>query len=210
MDITFNSSLLNLRNVYCFFLVLSFFNAQAFEIKENNSDPSKLVAPPHEGTGHHTIHELNENYRLYQISQNDIEGYSEKLSGGDYNYPGLREDLGETMISRASTGKMAFEFLTGTVPSNYVDETVSFFFYSDIDLGNSEPYDVFLNGQPLLTFQANEDGTLKILNNPGNGNATYYLVKRDANNDGIGAFRLTVPTKSILKGPFSYLSVTFQ
>lgn len=188
------------RNIYYLFLILISINARALDNEDKKSNHLKIYAPLHEGTGHNAIHELNQNYRLYDICKNDIEGYSQKLLGGDYTYPCLREDLGDAMISRASTGKMAFEFLTGVIPADYTKETVSFFFYSDIDLGNSEPYDIFINGQALLTFQANEDGSLNIINNPGNGNASYILVKRDHNNDGIGAFRLTVPIQSIVKG----------
>ena len=52
----------------------------------------------------------------------------------------------------------------------------------------------------MLSFQANEDGNLQILSNPGNGNAAYILVRRDLNGDGIGAFRLTVPISGVEKG----------
>ncbi len=163
----------------------------------------------HNGSnGHEHIHEINVNYHLFNICKNDIEGYTEKLSGGDYNYPSLREDLGQAMISRASTGKMAFEFLTGKVPSTYDKPQVSFFFLSNIDLNLREPYDIAVNGQPILTFLANEDGTLKILDNPGDGRAEYILIKRDHNGDGIGAFRLTVPTNKIKKGAQAKIRVT--
>ena len=152
------------------------------------------------GNGHNYIHEINANYRLFTICKNDIEGFSKKISGGDYSYPSLREDLGEAMISRASTGKMGFEFLTGAVPANYAKDQVSFFFLSDIDLNLREPYDIRVNDTELLTFQANEDGTLNILENPGGGEAQYFLFTRDHNGDGIGAFRLTVPVKFLQKG----------
>jgi len=202
-----NSSNLTSISIFYLFLVLITYNSWAIEKRDKKSSIKNNSALLHEGTGHNAIHELNQNYRLYDICKNDIEGYSQKLSGGDYTYPCLREDLGDAMISRASTGRMAFEFLTGAVPANYIKETVSFFFYSDIDLGNSEPYDIFINDQPLLTFQANEDGSLSIINNPGKGNASYILVKRDHNNDGIGAFRLTVPTQSIVKGQKAKIKV---
>jgi len=195
------------RSIFYLFLILIASNARAYENGDKKSNHTKIYAPLHEGNGHNAIHELNQNYRLYDICKNDIEGYSQKLSGGDYTYPCLREDLGDAMISRASTGRMAFEFLTGIIPVDYTKKTVSFFFYSDIDLGNSEPYDIFINDQPLLTFQANEDGSLNIINNPGKGNASYILVKRDHNNDGIGAFRLTVPTQSIVKGQKAKIKV---
>ncbi len=202
-----NSDNSTLAKTICSFLMIFSLNLQANFIGEKIEFKSKNFSPLHEGTGHLSIHELNQNYRLYEICKNDIEGYSQKLSGGDYTYPCLREDLGEAMISRASTGKMAFEFLTATVPNEYSDETVSFFFYSDIDLGNSEPYDIFINDKFLLTFQAKEDGTLNIIDNPGKGNATYILVKRDHNNDGVGAFRLTVQTQSIEKGKKAKIKV---
>ncbi len=202
-----NSSNLTSISIFYLFLVLITYNSWAIEKRDKKSSIKNNSALLHEGTGHNAIHELNQNYRLYDICKNDIEGYSQKLSGGDYTYPCLREDLGDAMISRASTGRMAFEFLTGAVPANYIKETVSFFFYSDIDLGNSEPYDIFINDQPLLTFQANEDGSLNIIDNPGKGNASYILVKRDHNNDGIGAFRLTVPTQSIVKGQKAKIKV---
>lgn len=163
----------------------------------------------HNGSsGHDHIHEINVNFRLYTLCKNDIEGYSQRISGGEYNYPSLREDLGRAMISRASTGKMGFEFLSGKVPLNYDREKITFFFLSDIDLNLREPYDIEIYDQPLLTFQANEDGTLKILENPGNGHAEYLLYKRDHNGDGIGAFRLTVPVGLIKKGAPAKIKVT--
>ena len=64
----------------------------------------------HEGNNHDHIQDLNIKYRLYEICKNDLEGFSEKLGGGMYTYPSLREDVGQAMISRASTGKMYFEF----------------------------------------------------------------------------------------------------
>lgn len=161
----------------------------------------------HNGTKHNHIHELNTNYKLYQLCKNDLEGFSEKISGGAYSYPSLREDVGQAMISRATTGKMAFEFLTSTVPSTYNESSVRFFFLSDIDLNLRQPYDIMVNDKPLLTFIANEDGTLKLLENPGKGNAEYFLLRRDHNGDGVGALRLTLPTSMVLKGEKAKMKV---
>lgn len=154
----------------------------------------------HEGNNHNHIQELNIKYRLFEICKNDLEGFSEKLGGGMYNYPSLREDVGQAMISRASTGKMYFEFLTAIVPADYAKQKVNFFFLSDIDLNLLQPYDIIVNEKLMLTFQAKEDGSLQIFNNPGNGFAEYILIRRDINGDGIGAFRLTIPTGLIVKG----------
>lgn len=158
------------------------------------------VLPLHGGGGHSHIYEVNTRCNLYNLSKNDIEGYNEKIDGRDYTYQSIREDVTKALISRASDGKLSFEILLNKIPENYAKKEASFFFYSNIDLNIREPFDVSINENLVLTFIANEDGSLKILNNLANVKAEYILVKRDANKDGIGAFRLTVPTDLIGKG----------
>ena len=164
--------------------------------------------PFHEGNGNGHIQELNTNYGLFDICKNDIEGYKEMLSGSEfYLYPSIREDINVSMIARATTGEMGFEFLTGEVPANYVSDKINFFMLSDIDLNLRESFDIHVNDQHLLTFNTNEDGTLSITNNPGNGDAKYILVRRDGNGDGIGALRLTVPTSLVQKGKSAKIKI---
>lgn len=183
----------------CFFLVLNSVDAHSF-LEERTTT---IRMPFHQGNGggNGHIQELNTNYRLYDLAKNDIEGYTQMLSGSEFFlYPSLREDVNVSMIARATTGEMGFEFLTGVVPANYSSETVTFFMLSDIDLNLRESFDIHVNDQHLLTFNSNEDGTLTVTDNPGKGNAQYVLVRRDGNGDGIGAFRLTVPTSLLEKG----------
>lgn len=189
----------------CFFSLLQL-NIYGLNIKKNHKAFYTLFHGGTGSVGH--IQELNTNYSLYQISKDDIEGYKEMLSGSEFFlYPSLREDMNVSMIARATTGKMGFEFLTGEVPKNYTKDKVNFFLLSDIDLNLRESFDVFVNDKPLLTFNSNKDGSLSITENPGNGNAQYILVKRDLNGDGIGAFRLTVPTSSLKKGESAKIKV---
>lgn len=177
-----------------------------------NSDkpiPTRSAIPSfHEGNGNGHIQELNTNYSLYNIVKNDIEGYKEMLSGSEfYLYPSIREDINIAMIARATTGEMGFEFLTGEVPANYVSDKVTFLMLSDIDLNLRESFDIHVNDQHLLTFNTNEDGTLSVTNNPGSGDAQYILVRRDGNGDGVGAFRLTIPTSFIQKGKSAKIKI---
>ncbi|MGB5556214.1 MAG: hypothetical protein WBM83_16275, partial [Flavobacteriaceae bacterium] len=182
-----------------FFFLFVIFNTLA-----NLNEPilSGLIkASFHEGNGNGHIQELNTNYGLYTIAKNDIEGYKEMLSGSEFFlYPSIREDVGVSMIARATTGEMGFEFLTGEVPKDYASDKVTFYMISDIDLNLRESFDIHINDKHLLTFNSNEDGSLTVTNNPGNGDAEYILVKRDGNGDGLGAFRLTVPTSFLEKG----------
>ena len=183
-------------------LCFSFFLLSNVYADLGKPTPSRSASFPfHEGNGNGHIQELNTNFRLHQICKNDIEGYKEMLSGSEYFlYPSIREDINVSMIARATTGEMGFEFLTGEVPTNYASDKVTFFMFSDIDLNLRESFDIHVNDKLLLTFNSNEDGTLSVTNNPGNGAAEYILVRRDGNGDGVGAFRLTVPTSYLEKG----------
>jgi alpha-mannosidase len=164
----------------------------------------------HESAGKTQIHSINVNYSLYQICKNDLEGYTEQIDGGMYTYPSLRDDVRNSMIARASTGKVGFSFYTSTVPADFKEEMVSFFFYSDIDLNLREPYDIEVNGKPLLSFLPDEKGNIQIIDNPGNGDAIYYIFRRDHNGDGVGAFRLLMPASMVQKGERARISVTGQ
>ncbi len=172
------------------------------------STPFGLFA--HEDSGHSHVHDINTKYALFTLCKTDIEGYARTISGGEYTYPSIREDITKSLISRASTGKMAFELLTHKVPENYDRQNATFFFISNIDLNLIEPYDVFVNDNPLLTFKAKPNGELEIINNPGNGLAEYILIERDGNGDGMGAFRLTVPVSSLKKGKAARIKVVGQ
>ncbi|KAA3636552.1 MAG: hypothetical protein DWQ02_08070 [Bacteroidetes bacterium] len=153
----------------------------------------------HDGGAHDHIYEINTRYNLYKVCENDFDGFASKISGNDYSYHSLRQDLQAALITRATSGEMAFKILTPQMPEKFNSKRVTLFYYSNINLTNREPFDIKVNGQPLLTFTAREDGTLKILENPGEGNANYILIKRDIHQDGVGVFRLTIPV-SMLKG----------
>lgn len=191
-------------SIYFLFLTLSNAYAESSKPFSDWSSP----APFHEGNGNGHIQDLNVNFRLYNLTKNDIEGYKEMISGSEFFlYPSLREDINVSMIARATTGEMGFEFLTGEVPINYASDKVTFLLLSDIDLNQSKPFDIYVNDTPLLTFNANEDGTLSLTKNPGNGDAEFVLERRDGNGDGIGVFRLTVPTSYLEKGKSAKIKV---
>lgn len=156
------------------------------------------------------IQELNVNNRLYQICKDDLDGYTSQTAGGIYTYPSLRSEISEAMIARASTGKVGFDFLTSEVPADYSKDVVSFFFYSDIDLNLLNPYDVKVNGKPLLTFTAEKSGNLKISNQVAHADAQFLLIRRDGNKDGYGAFELNVPVTMLTKGEKATISVYGQ
>ncbi|WP_430816870.1 glycosyl hydrolase-related protein [Carboxylicivirga sp. RSCT41] len=169
-----------------------------------------LPVSAHESAGKNQIHHVNVNYELYQICKNDINGFTSQSGGGIYSYPSLRDDVREAMIARASTGKSGFEFYTSEVPIDHKGEVVNFFFYSNIDLNNLEPYDIFVDGKPLLSFVPEENGQLKLFNKRKGAKAEYYLYRRDGNGDGVGAFRLSVPTALLEKGRKAKVSVFGQ
>jgi len=135
--------------------ILTFGNA--FAEPKNPTPITREIVPFHEGNGNGHIQELNTNYGLYTICKNDIEGFKKMLSGSEFFlYPSLREDLNVSMIARATTGEMGFEFLTGEVPVDHSSDKITFLMLSDIDLNLRESFDIHVNGKPLLTFNSNE------------------------------------------------------
>ncbi len=164
----------------------------------------------HDGAKQDHIYQINAKYRLYQSCKNDLDGFVEKISGENINYHSLRVDAREALLTRANTGKMSFELMTAPVPQEYTGSAVTFFYYSNISLNLRQPFDIEINGQPLLTFQPLEDGRLQILSNPGAGNAEFILVNRDNAGDGVGAFRLTAPVSLLQRGKPARVKVTGQ
>ncbi len=177
----------------------------------NTDTKESLPEEFHEGTGNAHIQELNVNHRLFNLAKTDIEGYKEMLSGSEFfSYPSIREDVGTSMITRATNGNMAIEFLTGEVPKDHKGNSVTFLMLSDMDLNLNEPFDVEINDKQLLTFHTNMDGSLTISNNQNGGHAEFVMVRRDANGDGIGVFRLTVPIDFLKKGESAKVTITGQ
>lgn len=210
MNISNTYNIFPFRIIGLFMMGLISFYSNASEFNHKTSFGMNVELPPHGGGGHSHIYEVNTRFDLYNISKNDIEGFSEKISGRDYTYQSIREDVNKALISRASDGKLAFELLTGKVPDNYTEKNVSFFFYSNIDLNIREPFDLLINDNLAISFIANDDGTLKTLNNPTNSSVEYILVKRDLNKDGVGAFRLTIPTKLVGRGKQAKMKIVGQ
>ena len=202
-----NSSVRNVMLGLAIMATVPWAHSAGFSTTLDNEKRAAMAAPFHGGGGHNHIHEINTAYKLYQMCKNDIEGFHSKIGGGDYQYPSIRDEVNQHMISRASTGVMYFEFLTNAVPETHAGPTVTFAFYSNIDLNLRQPYDVFVNKELALTFIANEDGTLKILNKEDGTMAEYVLVKRDLNKDGVGLFRLTLPIAMTGKGKQARIKV---
>ena len=196
-----NQSKFKTVKTLCILCLTMLMYSSAYAETKNPNLEKEESASFHEGNGNGHIQELNTNYGLYKICKNDIEGYKEMISGSEFFlYPSIREDVNVSMIARATTGEMGFEFLTGEVPANYSSDEVTFLMLSDIDLTLKQSFDIHVNDKYLLTFNSNADGNLSVTDNPGKGNAQYVLVKRDGNGDGIGVFRLTVPTSLVQKG----------
>ena len=191
---------------FCF-AILTLSNIYAFGNKFNVNKVAPLF---HDGNSNSHIQELNMNYKLYNICKNDIEGYSKSLSGREFGaYGSIREGLYNSLIARATTGEMAIEFLTGKTPETFTYNAVTFFMISDIDLNLRQPFDILVNDKHLLTYTANEDGSLRISNNPNKGHAEFILVKRNGG-DGYGAFRLTVPTSLLDAGEEAKIRIVGQ
>lgn len=182
----------------CFFIFLSL-NVIAKPGNDKLRVPSGLLHGGTSSTNH--IQELNTNYSLYQICKDDIEGYSKSLSGREFGaYGSIREGLYNSLFMRSNKDDEPIAFLTDKVPSDYKKETVTFFMISDITLNHRDHFNIHINDNFLLTFQANENGTLSVSDNTVKSDVEFLLVRRDGAGDGYGAMRITVPISMLKKG----------
>lgn len=61
-------------------------------------------------------------YSFYIQSQNHLEGYSQALSGNEFSYHSLRDDLREALLIRCREGMNKAEWLSQIVPVDHKDK----------------------------------------------------------------------------------------
>ena len=97
MKISNTYNIFPFRIIGLFIMGLISFSSVANEFNHKTSFGMNEELPPHGGGGHSHIYEVNTRFNLYNISKNDIEGFSEKISGRDYTYQSIREDVNKAL-----------------------------------------------------------------------------------------------------------------
>jgi len=144
---------------------------------------------------------VERNARALQKIRGCIEGYAEAISGEVIDYPRIRDDRSEALITRATTGTMAIEWTSQRVPASASGKEVCFVVSAGI---MARPNTVF--GFRLLVNNAAgcRFATLDTLSWEATDSSGIRLVfdgvMRDQHTDAFGYLRIYVPVELITPG----------
>ncbi len=129
-----------------------------------------------------------------------LTGFSEKISGNDFNYSSTIPGYEDCMLVRASTGKLVMEWKTEPVPENFKQKEAIFLWLSGLgsNLGNGKMI-MTVNGTEELEFYTSRKERWEV-KSPGGVSLTFVTNAVDGAGDLFGFMFLRVPAKLIQKG----------
>ncbi|MGA9120733.1 MAG: glycoside hydrolase family 38 C-terminal domain-containing protein [Bacteroidota bacterium] len=138
---------------------------------------------------------VEQTLHLVQAFEGCAEGYGSTSIGATLQYPRIRSDAPNALISRATDGKQVIEWLTGPVPATRSTESVSFVVRAGI-YGQEEPgkkFHLFVDGAERIAFSTSNRDRWVIKGE--NGSELFFeSVMKDQFGDLFGYLRLTIPS----------------
>lgn len=129
-----------------------------------------------------------------------LEGYAQSTGGNDFTYHCFRSDISECLLTRCTTGNMAIEWNTETVPINYKDEKVGFVWVAAIDLSSSgHIFDFYINNIRRFEIKSGASDNWEISGKNG-GKLKYFGMKKELWGESQGYMALWVPKSWIIPG----------
>ncbi len=137
-----------------------------------------------------------------------LPGYTQKISGTDFNYRTAIPGFHETMIVRATDGNWSMEWETGTLPEQIETDYVSFVWAANLYATDRRvPMTLTLNGHQEVRFYLTRDREWKVQNEEG---TSLWFTENitDPNDDYYGFMVLQVPAVNLVPGEPLRLKVT--
>lgn len=132
--------------------------------------------------------------------QDCLEGYTQSTGGNDFTYHCFRSDLSECLLTRCTTGSMAIEWNTQTVPVNYKDKEVGFVWIAAIDLSSSgHIFDFYINNIKRFQIKSGTSDNWEISNQDG-AKLRYFGMKKEPWGESQGYMALWIPKLWIVPG----------
>jgi alpha-mannosidase len=144
---------------------------------------------------------VERNARVLQKIQGCVEGYAESVSGEVIDYPRIRDDHSEALITRATTGIMAIEWMSQPVPATMRGKEVCFVVSAGL---MARPNTVFgfrllVNDKAECRFSTIDTLSWEAFDSSG-VRLTFDGVMRDQHTDAFGYLRIYVPAELITPG----------
>ena len=144
---------------------------------------------------------IERNALLLRMLDGCLEGYDGAISGGVISYPRLREDRPDALITRATTGTMAIEWKSASVPFQLSGKEVTFVVSAGILTrpGIALKFELSINNVPRVTFSSTDTLSWQA-GEPGGVRLRFDGAMRDQHTDAFGYLRIHVPANLIAPG----------
>ena len=141
---------------------------------------------------------IERNAILLRSLQGCIEGYSKAIRGDVINYPRLREDRPEALITRATTGSMAIEWMSAKVPPQFRGREVTFVVSAGILTrpGITFKFELSVNDVQKVVFSSTDTSSWQA-GEPGGVRLTFDGIMRDQHTDAFGYLRIHIPASLV-------------
>ena len=143
----------------------------------------------------------------YLSSQQYLPGFTRAISGQDFDYYSCHPDVRSALLSRATTGTMAVEWETESLPANYQEAFATFIWIAGLGSNIAEKqFDVFVDDEYSLTFTSSpeKNWTIKGTNDV---ELSFKTMMVDQYTDLFGYMYLKVPAKILSPGKSLKLKV---
>jgi len=129
-----------------------------------------------------------------------LEGYTKSTGSNDFTYHCFRSDLSECLLTRCTTGNMAIEWNTQSVPSGFNGEGIGFVWVAAIDLSSTgHMFDVYINNVKRFQIKSGASDNWEISNEEG-GKLRYFGIKKEPWGESQGYMALWAPKSWIIPG----------
>lgn len=137
-------------------------------------------------------------FNLAAKSTNWFEGFQKNIGDNEFSYSSFRNDVSAALIARATNGKMAIEWETAQIPTNWQQKETGFLWIAALDLTPEKfVFDVFINGKKRFEITTSNKKNWN-LETPDGGKLSFLTVETDQHGDAHGYMWLNAP-KSWLK-----------
>lgn len=148
------------------------------------------------------------NYLLCQKTRGWFEGYKSSTGANGFLYHSIRDDVTESLLTRATTGEMDIEWLTEKVPQDWNENEAGFLWIGAMDYGQvKKKFYFYVNDELKFIIPGEMEEEWEVQSNDG-GSLHFSVIQYDQHGDGHGYMQLKAPASWITPGKALKLRVT--
>lgn len=140
------------------------------------------------------------NYLISQKTKGWFEGYQTSTGANDFLYHSIRDDVTESLLTRATTGKMDIEWLTEKVPLDWNADDAGFLWIGAMDYGSvKKKFYFYVNDELKFIIPGEMEEEWDVQSNDG-GILHFSVISYDQHGDPHGYMQLKAPAAWITPG----------